>query len=184
MNERMVTKEERQTLLSHPELVMFDAYRGDKNQFFSRSLLTASITIGISMGIGAALCFTPFAVSHPGLIVGFSIFLMIFSIIAFAVVFDRAETRRIEKERQTHYIDQLKKKLPEELFVKTIRVTAVVIEKCEGKCIDDGKEQWFSYSSFQNVFVPPTDADLAVVTDHNGFCAFIKRDSATESFYL
>ena len=178
---RKVTSEERQVFLEHPELVMF--YTDTRKKTRNCTFFLASVPTFISILAAVVLIFSPFGINHPHVAVGISVFFMIVTIFGAPFLFEAIDGKRNKKERESYYIDLLRERLPDELFCKVVMVKSVVVEKCEGSCISDGKEELFSYSSYKNVFYPVPDTELAIVTDKKSFWAYIKRDSVTESLY-
>ena len=178
--ERKVTKEERNILLSHPELVMFDPYPiKTKKPALALSFLPL-LLCPVSVGFIAA---SGLVGVHPH-IAGFLMAMsMVFACILLIIVYVRIDDWYYEKARKTHYVEQLRRLLPEDLTCDVVHVKSVIREKAEGSYIKHGKEQLFSFSSMVNSIRIEPDADIVEIYDGKGFWAIVGRDPATESLY-
>ena len=177
--QRKITKQERQILLDHPELVMFRA----KWELDKKRIAIFSIPGIMSVLIPAALAFSPLGRSHPELVTVLSIALLILFCAAFVFLYLYFDKRRYEKAQKNYNVELLRKTLPEELFCKIVTIKYVIEQQAEGAYIEDGEEKLFGYTGYINYFPLVPDTDVAIVTDNNSFWAFIKRDDATESIY-
>ena len=179
MKTRIITKDERQVLLDHPELVMFRV----KRELGTNRIAIFSIPGILSVLIPATLAFSPLGRSHPALVTVLSIALMILIIVVFVWLFQYFDKRWYEEEQKNYNIRLLKRTLPEELFCKIVTIKYVVEQQAEGAYIEEGEEKLFGYTGYNNCFRLVPNTDVAIVTDDKSFWAFIKRDDATESFY-
>ena len=160
---------------------MFDVKEGKRSSFLFISMLAAPCIIGIGMVV--PLGFTSLADKHP---MAFAIIANVIVILVAAVyiwLFTRIQDRKMKQDRETHYIKLLKKNMPQKLYCNVATVEAVVHEKAECWMTVDGQKLFFGYVGFKNLFWFVPGAEVALVTDHNGFFAFIKRDAVTESLY-
>ena len=178
--ERKVTTEERNILLSHPELVMFDPYPiKAKKPILALSflpLLLCPVSVGFIASSGLVGV-------HPH-IAGFLMAMsMVFACILLIIVYVRIDDWYYEKARKTHYAEQLRLLLPEDLTCDIVHVKSVVREKAEGSYIKNGEEQIFAYSSMVNYIRIEPETDLVEIYDGKGFWAIVARDPATESLY-
>ena len=180
---RKITTEERNTLLENPELVMFNPYRGFKTHRCSlgKALILPLIT-GILVFLWGILC-PEFIEAHPKLFAGVGCAALVIACAALPVLYFILDDRTFKKARSEHYARQLKLLLPEELDCSIAHIQWVIVEKGEGGWIMDGREEMFGFSSYANFFKIEPDTELAVLTDSNGFYAFVKRDAKTESLY-
>jgi len=176
---RKLTKDERQVLLEHPELVMLRVKWGPDIKRIAIFFIPGIMSVLIP----AALAFSPFGRSHPGLVTVLSIALLVLFCAVFVWLYLYFDKKRYEDAQMNCNIRLLKRTLPEELFCKIVTIKYIIEQQAEGVYIEDGEEKLFGYTGYNNCFrlVPNTDA--AVVTDDKNFWAFIKRDDATESFY-
>ena len=177
--ERTITKEERQVLLEHPELVMFRV----KWELDIKRIAIFFIPGIMSVLIPGAMAFSPLGRSHPGLVTVLSIALLILFCAVFVWLYLYFAKRRNEKGQKNYNIGLLKRTLPEELFCKIVTVKYIIEQQAEGAYIEDGEEKLFGYTGYNNCFPLVPDTDVAIVTDNRSFWAFIKRDDATECFY-
>lgn len=177
---RQVTSEERSILLSHPEFVMFDAYKVT----IKRPMLALSFL---------PLLFCPFAFAiiaisglvqvHPH-IAGFLMAMsMVFALIVLIILYTRIDDLYDTKFRETHYAKHLQLLLPKELKCDVVHVTRVVREKAEGWYIKDGEEKMFGYNGMVNNIKIEPDSDLVEIYDGKGFWALVSIDPVTESLY-
>ena len=176
---RQITKDERQVLLDYPELVMFRV----KGELDIKRIAIFFIPGIMSVLIPAALAFSPFGRSHPGLVTVLSIALLILFCAVFVWLYMYFSKRRYEEAQKNYNIGILKRTLPEELFCKIVTIKYIVEQQAEGAYIDDGEEKLFGYTGYYNCFRLVPNMDVAIVTDNKSFWAFIKRDDATESIY-
>ena len=177
---RKVTEKERQILLSHPELVMFDPYPiWTKKPVLALSFLPL-LLCPVSVGFIAA---SGLVNAHPH-IAGFLMAMsMVFACFLLIIVYVRIDDWYYEKSQKTHYAEQLRRLLPEDLTCDIVHVKSVVREKSEGSYIKDGEEQMFAYSSMVNYIRIEPDTDLVEIYDGKGFWAMVRRDPETESLY-
>jgi len=178
---RKVTAEERQVFLEHPELVMFNVKYDKKGTVGTIALISVPSVLIILGGI--LLCLSPLGESHPTLTVALSVILMIVIVIAYVPLFIYIDNRRMRKEEDSHYINLLRRTLPEDLTVKFVTIKYVVVQQCEGAYIDGDREELFGYSGYRNIFPLEPGTEVALVTDNKDFWAFVKRDDATESLF-
>ena len=180
---RKITPEERNILLDNPELVMFDPYDAIKVHICSlgKALILPALT-GILVFLWGYLC-PEYINAHPRIFVGIACAALVFASGALPLLYLAADDRDFKKAKEEHYARQLRMLLPEDLECMIARVQWVVVQKAEGGWILDGKEEMFGYCSYVNYFSIEPDSDLAVVTDHEKFWAFIRRDTKTECFY-
>lgn len=178
---RRLTYEERQVLLEHPELVMF--YVDTEKETGIKTMAVLFIPAIITILSAVLLAFSPLGEAHPGLTVVLSVVLMILIICAFVPIFIYSDKRRYEKEQKTYNIRLLRRKLPQELFCKIVKIKYIVVQKAEGAYVENGKEELFGYVKYKNIFPLLPDTDVAIVTDNREFWSFIKRDDVTESLY-
>lgn len=178
-SERKLTKDERQVLLDHPELVMFRV----KWELDINKIAVFFIPGIMSVLIPTALAFSPLGRSHSGLVTVLSIALLIFFCAAFVWLYLYFDKRRFEKAQKNYNISLLKRILPEELFCKVVTIKYIIEQQAEGVYIEDGEEKLFGYTGYNNYFPLVPNTDVAIVTDNKSFWAFIKRDDATESIY-
>lgn len=176
---RRVTNEERQVLLEHPELVMFQT----KWELDTKRVAIFFIPGIMSVVISGVLAYSPFGRSHPELVTVISMTLLILFCAAFVVLYLYFYRRRSEKAEASYNAELLRSTLPEELFCTTVTIKYVIEQQAEGAYIEDGEEKLFGYTGYYNCFRLEPNTDVAVVTDNSDFWAFIKRDDATESFY-
>ena len=179
---RKVTPEERETLLNHPELVMFDPYKAMKSHRLSlwKALILPLFTLA-----AVVLCWVflkDYVNERPRLWAGVGCAALLLSCAAVPVLYLFLDSRAFRRAKEEHYVKQLKALLPEEPECGTARVLWVVPEKAEGGWILDGNEEMFGFCGFENAFRIAAGEDLAVVSG-KGFLAFVKQDPATESFY-
>ena len=179
MKTRIITKDERQVLLDHPELVMFRV----KWELDIKRIAIFFIPGIMSVLIPAALAFSPLGRSHPGLVTVLSIALLILFCAVFVWLYMYFSKRRYEEAQKNYNIGILKRTLPEELFCKIVTIKYIVEQQAEGAYIEDGEEKLFGYTGYYNCFRLVPNMDVAIVTDNKSFLAFIKRDDATESIY-
>lgn len=180
---RKVTAEEREILLEHPELVMFEPYKGMKTHRASlgKSLILPAATV--LFFVAWVLLFPDFVNAHPTGFAATLCAMLILSCGFLPILYFILDDREYKKVKATHYKKYLKMLLPQELECNTALVKYVVVEKAEGGWIMDGKEGMFSYSSLVNYFRIEPNTELAVLFDGKGFFAYVKRDPCTESFY-
>lgn len=178
---RRLTQEERQVLLEHPELVMFNV--NTEKETGIKTIAVFFIPALITISCAVALAFSPLGEAHPRLAVGLSVVLMILIICAFVPIFIYSDKRRYEKEQDNYNIRLLRRKLPEELYCKVVTIKYIVPQQAEGAYVENGKEKLFGYIGYKNIFPLLPDTDVAIVTDNKEFWAFIKRDDVTESLY-
>ena len=142
MKTRIITKDERQVLLDHPELVMFRV----KRELGINRIAIFLIPGILSVLIPATLAFSPLGRSHPTLVTVLSIALMILIIVVFVWLFQYFDKRWYEEEQKNYNIRLLKRTLPEELFCKIVTIKYVVEQQAEGAYIEDGEEKLFGYT--------------------------------------
>lgn len=176
---RQITKDERQVLLEHPELVMFRV----RWELDIKKIVIFSIPGIMSILIPATLAFSALGRLHPALVTVFSIILDIIVVCIFTLLYLYFDKRRYEKAQKNHFMRILRRSLPEELFCKIVTIKYVLEQKAEGVYIEGGKEEPFGYGDYFNCFRLVPNTDVAIVTDNRSFWAFIKRDDATESIY-
>ncbi len=179
---RKITAEERETLLKHPELVMFEPYKAMKYHRLSlwKALILPLVTLALIL-LWWWLC-RDYVNSHPKLFAGIGCAALILSCALVPVLYLVLDDRTFKKAEKEHYVKQLRALLPPEPECGVARVLWVVPEKAEGGWILDGREEMFGFASCRNAFRIEADTDLAVISG-GGFSAFVKRDPATESFY-
>ena len=110
---RQLTKEERQILLDHPELVMFDT----KWEPDIKKVAIFTIPGIMSVLIPAALSFSPLGRSQNGLVTVLSIALLIIFCAAFVWLYLYFDNSRYEKAQKSYNISFLRKTLPDELVL-------------------------------------------------------------------
>lgn len=181
MGMRRVTSEERQILLDHPELVMFYVKPGkEKVRLISLPFLIAVVTLSIIPSMAVSFLLYD---KHPELAVIIPVVLSIVLIFGWIPIVIIRENRSVRIAEETHNIKLLRASLPKELLCNVVTIKAVVYEKMEGVWIWDGKEEWFAYCGYKNLFRLLPNTELAVVTDKKKFWAYIRHDAVTESFY-
>ena len=180
---RKITPQERNILLEHPELVMFDPYSALRTHRCSlgQALILPAVT-GVIFFLWGFLC-PGFINAHPRLFAGAGCAALIIASGTLPVLYMLLDDRRFRKAREDHYAEQLKLLLPQDLECSTARVQWITYEKAEGGWILEGREELFGYASCVNFFRIEPDTDLAVISDGVKFRAFVKRDTNTESFY-
>ena len=182
MATRKVSKEERQLLLEHPELLMFKA--GNDKSDFAGGIKMIFIPAAIAVLPPIPLCFTAFAEAHPDLVVILSLLWVIAVICVSVPLIMRYSARRTRKAAGDHNINILRHILPEELVRSVVTIKYIVPQQCEGAYTEDGKECSFGYLGYKNYIPLIPDTKIVIVRDDADFFAFVKRDSATESLYL
>ena len=110
---RQLTKNERQILLDHPELVMF----GTKWELNIKKVAIFTIPGIMSVLIPAALAFSPLGRSQNGLVTVLSIALLIIFCAAFVWLYLYFDNSRYEKAQKNYNISFLRKTLPDELVL-------------------------------------------------------------------
>ena len=179
---RKVTSEQRQILLDNPELVMFDPYKGFK---VHRASVWTTLILPVITGVLIFLWgyfFPDFINSHPNIFAAVSTISLIVASAFLPFFYFFLDDHAYKQARKTHYAKYLKILMPKDLDCNVARVTWVEVQKAEGGWIVDGKEEYFGYCSYVNYFKFEPETDVAFVTGE-GFFAYIKRDSKTESFY-
>ena len=179
---RKVTGEERQVLLEHPELVMFDVKESGRKEAVT-TIAVFSIPAWLCIILPMLLLVSPFGQAHPTLSIALSFLIMLVVFCTFIPLYMHFENRRFDKEAESNYIKLLKKSLPKELECKVVMIKWIVYQKMEGAYIEDGEEKFLSYVGNKNIFRLIPDTEVAIVSDNETFWAFIKRDAVTESFY-
>lgn len=182
MGMRKVTSEERQVLLEHPELVMFEVKTSGRKEAVT-NIAVFSIPAVLCIILPMLLLVSPFGQAHPTLSIALSFLIMLVVFCTFIPLYMHFENRRFDKEAESHYIKLLKKSLPQELVCKVVTIKWIVYQKMEGAYIEDGEERFFGYVGYKNIFNLIPDTEAAIVSDNETFWAFIKRDAVTESFY-
>lgn len=180
---RKVTAEEREILLEHPELVMFEPYKGMKTHRASlgKSLILPGITAVIFFGFG--FLFPDFINAHPTFFAVTGCAMLVLSAGFLPLLYFILDDRDYKKARATHYEKYLKMLLPKELECNTALISYMVYEKAEGGWIIDGEESMFGYCGMVNTFRFEPQTEVALVFDGKGFLAIVKRDPRTESFF-
>lgn len=110
---RQLTKEERQILLDHPELVMF----WTKWELDIKKVAIFTIPGIMSVLIPAALAFSSLGRSQNGLVTVLSIALLIIFCAAFVWLYLYFDNSRYEKAQKSYNISFLRKTLPDELVL-------------------------------------------------------------------
>lgn len=180
---RKITPEEKNILLNNPELVMFNPYSALKTHYCSlgKALILPAFTALIIFLWG--FLFPDFINVHPMIFAGTGCAAIVIASGALPILYLVMDDHAYKKAKEEHYAKQLKILLPNEIGCSIAHVLWVTVEKAEGGWILDGKEEMFGYCSFVNYFKIEPDTDLAVISDGEKFCAFVKRDDKTESFY-
>lgn len=180
---RKVTTEERNILLDHPELVMFDPYSALKSHRCSlgKALIFPVVT-GVLVFLWGYFC-PEYIDAHPRIFAGIGCAALALASGFLPVLYFVLDDRTFKKAKAEHYAKQLQMLLPKDLECMIAYVQWVVVEKAEGGWILDGKEEMFGFCSYVNYFRIEPHTDLAVITDRESFWAFIRRDSKTECFY-
>ena len=180
---RKVTSEEREILLNNPELVMFEPYKAMKTHRASigKALILPAVTAVLFFGSG--FLFPGFINSHPTVFAATGCIMLVMSAGFLPILYYISDGRAYRQARATHYGKYLRMLLPEELECNTAVVKSVVYEKAEGSWIVDGKEEFFGYCGMVNTFRFEPQTEVAIVFDGKGFCAYVKRDPLTGSFF-
>jgi len=180
---RKITPEERKIILNNPELVMFNPYSSLKTHHCSlgKALILPAFTALLFFLWG--FLFPDFINAHPMIFAGTGCVALIVASGAIPILYLVMDDRTFKKAREDHYAKQLKLLLPKDLTCRIAHILWVTVEKAEGGWILDGKEEMFGYCSFVNYFMIEPDTDLAVISDGDRFCAYVKRDTKTECFY-
>ena len=180
---RKVTPKEREILLNNPDLVMFEPYKAMKTHRASigKALILPAVTAVLFFG--SAFLFPDFINDHPTLFAATGCIMLIISAGFLPILYYILDDRAYKQARATHYGKYLKMLLPEELECNTAVVKDVVYEKAEGSWIVDGKEEFFGYCSMVNTFRFEPQTEVAIVFDGKGFCAYVKRNPRTGSFF-
>lgn len=181
--ERTVTPEERQILLNHPELVMFEPFRAMKMHRMSLGLSLVPPAVAAVAVFAVGLAFPDFLNRRPTLFAGLAALLIVVTSALVPVLSLVLNDRMLREAERKHFADQLRKMLPEELTCNTAVVDYIVREKAEGAIMIDGRQEPFGYASCVNIFRMEPDETVAFVTDKQNFFAFVKRDAVTEVFY-
>lgn len=183
---RKLSKEERQTLLETPELVMFEGWSGFQTHRFSLSLgkLLIAPVVAAVLAVIFYLLFRDFCEAHPVAVPAAGVGLLAAACILPPVVLVVLENMEREKAVRNHFRAQLAKMLPMDLVCEKVLIKSVVIEKAEGTWIREGKEEFFGYVRCVNSFPMVPNEELVIVSGKSKpFYAFIKRDPRTESLY-
>ena len=180
---RKVTAEERQILLDNPELVMFEPYKGLKvhrASIWTALIMPAIVAVLIFLW---AYFFPGFMNAHPNVFAGVSAFALVLACAFLPTFYFFLDDRTFKKAQKEHYAKQLKMLMPSEPECNIATIRWIEIQKAEGGWTVDGKEEYFGYCGFVNYFKFEPQTEVAFVYAE-GFLAYIKRDSRTESFYL
>ena len=185
---RELTSEEIQILLDHPECVMFDHWKAMKTHKFSFLLALIPAALSLLLIVGFILMFPQFSVNHSNLTVALSLIFFFASIAAVPLIYIKADDRKLNKAKASHYKDQLKELLPSKLKMNLFVVGWMVVEKGEGGYYDEnGKEQWFGCVGCGNYFPINKGDELVIIYEEEykqgQFFGFVKKTPDTMSLY-